>query len=274
MKQPIVIISYKSITLLEQCLSNLGNNREIIIVENSDEIEIKEKIEKKFKHCRVIINYKNFGYGKAANIGFKEIKTKYAFIIEPDIIINEDQLNQIENEISNCEEDFALATPLYNDLIDFNKNNEFDKDLSEKNLDINNTERKTKIDLIKGCSLIVNLDKFKDKYVFDENFFFFFEDIDLCKRVKIMNENIDELEEYPIQGGGGTDFDANWRFMKENEIQPERFIMFTDGYPWDSWGDENYCDTLFIVHGGGYGGRSPVAPFGTTVQYDRKPGEE
>ena len=37
--------------------------------------------------------------------------------------------------------------------------------------------------------------------------------------------------------------------------------MFTDGYPWDSWGDENYCDTLFIVHGGGYGGRSSVASF-------------
>ena len=214
MKLPIVIISYKSITLLEQCLSNLGNNREIIIVENSDEIEIKEKIEKKFKHCRVIINYKNFGYGKAANIGFKEIKTKYAFIIEPDIIINEDQLNQIENEISNCEEDFALATPLYNDLIDFNKNNEFDKDLSEKNLDINNTERKTKIDLIKGCSLIVNLDKFKDKYVFDENFFFFFEDIDLCKRVKIMNENIFVFNEIKIvhEGAKGVNPEINQNY--------------------------------------------------------------
>ena len=46
MKFPIVIISYKSIKLLEQCLSNLGNNREIIIVENSDEIEIKEKLKK------------------------------------------------------------------------------------------------------------------------------------------------------------------------------------------------------------------------------------
>ena len=80
--------------------------------------------------------------------------------------------------------------------------------------------------------------------------------------------------EYELAGGGGTDFECCWNYMKEEGIVPQKFVMFTDGYPWDSWGDENYCDTLFIVHGGGYGGRSPVAPFGTTVQYDRKPGDE
>lgn len=190
MKLPIVIISYKSITLLDQFLSNLSKDRDIFVIENSDQIELKEQIEKKFKNCKVIINNKNLGYGKAANIGFKEIKDKYAFVLEPDIKINENQLLEIENEVINCDEDFALATPLYKDLIDFNKNNEFDKDFSEINLDMNTNETKTKIDLIKGCSLIVNLEKFKDKYVFDENFFFFFEDIDLCKRVKIMKENI------------------------------------------------------------------------------------
>ena len=86
--------------------------------------------------------------------------------------------------------------------------------------------------------------------------------------------NMDEFLDYEPAGGGGTDFDCCFDYMKEQGIQPKKFVMFTDGYPWDSWGDENYCDTLFIVHGGGYGGRSPVAPFGTTVQYDRKPGDE
>jgi hypothetical protein len=45
--------------------------------------------------------------------------------------------------------------------------------------------------------------------------------------------------------------------------------MFTDGYPWGSWGDESYCDTLFIVHGDGYGNEPPVSPFGITVPYIR-----
>ena len=77
-------------------------------------------------------------------------------------------------------------------------------------------------------------------------------------------QNIDEFEDYAITGGGGTDFDANWKFMKENEIQPERFIMFTDGYPWDSWGDPDYCDTVFIIHGN----QDIKPPFGKYAYYD------
>ena len=75
----------------------------------------------------------------------------------------------------------------------------------------------------------------------------------------------DDLMEYEPQGGGGTEFMVNWEYMKENDIQPKKFIMFTDGYPWGSWGDEDYCDTLFIVKGN----ENAEAPFGTTVIYER-----
>jgi predicted metal-dependent peptidase len=81
--------------------------------------------------------------------------------------------------------------------------------------------------------------------------------------------NMEEFMEYEPGGGGGTDFECCFNWFKEEGIVPKKFVMFTDGYPWDSWGDENYCDTLFIVHGGGYGGNTPVAPFGITVPYDR-----
>lgn len=79
-------------------------------------------------------------------------------------------------------------------------------------------------------------------------------------------ENLDEIDEYDLQGGGGTTFECNWDFMQENDIQPERFIMMTDGYPCSGWGDENYCDTVFLIHGDT--GRRIVAPFGTTIYYD------
>jgi predicted metal-dependent peptidase len=62
-------------------------------------------------------------------------------------------------------------------------------------------------------------------------------------------DNGSDLSNYEVKGGGGTDFMANWEFMKESEIEPKKFVMFTDGYPCGSWGDENYCDTLFIIHG-------------------------
>ena len=87
-------------------------------------------------------------------------------------------------------------------------------------------------------------------------------------------ENADDLLDYQLVGGGGTDFAVNWEFMKEEGIEPKKFIMFTDGYPCGSWGDEDYCDTIFVVHGGGaWMGRKPSrdeipqAPFGVTVPY-------
>ena len=81
--------------------------------------------------------------------------------------------------------------------------------------------------------------------------------------------NADELLEYPFQGGGGTDFMCNWEHMKANDIQPKKFIMFTDGYPCSSWGDEYYCDTVFVIHNGGYGGGDgPVAPWGLSCNYE------
>ena len=54
--------------------------------------------------------------------------------------------------------------------------------------------------------------------------------------------------------------------MKENDIKPKKFIMFTDGYPWDSWGDPDYCDTVFIIHG--YHDKNFEAPFGVTTHYE------
>lgn len=75
-----------------------------------------------------------------------------------------------------------------------------------------------------------------------------------------------EITEYEIKGGGGTDFMANWHFMKDKEIEPDQFIVFTDGMPCGEWGDPDYCDTVFLINPV-YG--KPEAPFGQTVYYER-----
>lgn len=94
-----------------------------------------------------------------------------------------------------------------------------------------------------------------------------------CFDTKVYNEavftpdNLEEIDEYEVRGGGGTDFECNWRHMKDNEIMPERFIMLTDGYPCGGWGDENYVDTVFVVHSNPQ--RNIVAPFGMTCYYEK-----
>ena len=88
-------------------------------------------------------------------------------------------------------------------------------------------------------------------------------DTGIYNYAKFTGDTADEILSYRVEGGGGTDFDANFEFMKEEGIEPKKFIMFTDGYPCGSWGDEQYCDTLFIIHGN----ESIVAPFGQTAYY-------
>ena len=79
-----------------------------------------------------------------------------------------------------------------------------------------------------------------------------------------------DLTEYEIFGGGGTDFMANWRYMRENDIQPKKFLMFTDGYAWDSWGEDDYCDTVFVIHS--HHDKNLQAPFGVTAHYEEANG--
>lgn len=78
------------------------------------------------------------------------------------------------------------------------------------------------------------------------------------------SENLDTIDNYDPQGGGGTDFDAIFNYLKEIGNVPKRLIVFTDGYPCGSWGDPDYCDTTWIIHGD----PNPNPPFGTFALYD------
>lgn len=88
-------------------------------------------------------------------------------------------------------------------------------------------------------------------------------DTEVYNPVIFTQDNINDIENYEPQGGGGTTFEANWEYMKENDIEPKKFIMFTDGYPCGSWGDPDYADTLFVIHGS----TTIEAPFGVTTYY-------
>jgi predicted metal-dependent peptidase len=90
-------------------------------------------------------------------------------------------------------------------------------------------------------------------------------DTEIYNWKQITHDNSHELMDYEPQGGGGTDFMANWEFMKEQGIEPKKLIMFTDGYPCGDWGDPDYCDTIFIVKGN----TQAEAPFGQTVIYEK-----
>ena len=78
------------------------------------------------------------------------------------------------------------------------------------------------------------------------------------------SENLESVDQYELVGGGGTDFTCIFKFLKEQGRVPNRLIVFTDGYPFGSWGDSDYCDTTWIIHGD----PNPNPPFGTFALYD------
>jgi len=91
-------------------------------------------------------------------------------------------------------------------------------------------------------------------------------DTDVYNEQDFTADGGEDLLDYEIYGGGGTDFMVNWTYMHDNDIQPKKFIMFTDGYAWDSWGEEDYCDTVFVIHSNH--NKNIQAPFGITAHYE------
>ena len=91
-------------------------------------------------------------------------------------------------------------------------------------------------------------------------------DTDIYNPADFTSENMDTIDGYEPQGGGGTDFDAIFDYLKREGNVPKRLIVFTDGYPCGSWGDADYCDTTWIIHGD----PNPNPPFGQFALYDDK----
>ena len=74
-------------------------------------------------------------------------------------------------------------------------------------------------------------------------------DTDTYNPAQYDSDNLDDICDYEVAGGGGTDFTCIFDYLKREEIEPKRLVVFTDGYPFGSWGDENYADTVWILHG-------------------------
>tara|TARA_B110001454_G_scaffold214634_1_gene234737 strand:+ start:354 stop:1259 length:906 start_codon:yes stop_codon:yes gene_type:complete len=188
----VIILTYKtSEKILSNCIKSIHRSACIIIVENSNNINFKKKIKKKYPNIKVYLTGRNLGYGGGNNYGLKRVKSKYALICNPDLTFKKNFFKEIKNYLKS-KLNFYLIGISYRPgsvwetcgyLKEFNtKDSKFRSKISDKSI--------KEVDWIIGCSFLINLSKFKNKKFFDENFFLYFEEVDLCRRIRLKNGKI------------------------------------------------------------------------------------
>ena len=169
-----VIVTYKSETILHDCLGSLPKESQKIIVENSNNINLKKNLLSKYDNIEVIMMSKNIGMGAGNNIGLKACKTDYAFVLNPDVILNKKTLKNLIDGLQEVK-DFTLASPANDNP---NLPNFKTTSLNPENDNVLSVSR------IDGFSMLFNMKKFSNENFFDEKFFLYLENDDLCLRIK------------------------------------------------------------------------------------------
>ena len=193
----IVITSFKSEKKIRRCLNSIDDECSVINVENSNNSEHKRNIESEYKNVKCILSGSNLGYGKGNNIGLNEVKTKYALILNPDAELFPKTLEQFL-KVAEEKEDFAIIGP---GIVE-----------DKRNLIDGNTKQ---VKSVKGYAMFLNLGEFKNIGYFDENFFFFLEEIDLCMRVIKKNKKIYYCPDIPVFHEGGHSHDSSFNYEME-----------------------------------------------------------
>ena len=207
----IVRASFKSEKKIKDCLHSIDKQATVLVIENSNNLSFKENLEKEFSNVECVLAGANIGYGSANNIGLKKVKTKYALILNPDATLHSSAL---ENFIKATEKiyDFAIMAPYIQE----------EKDKFDKKNDLKNISP-VEVGNVKGFAMFLNISEFREVGFFDENFFFYFEEIDLCKRLINHGKKIYLIPEIKIDHGGGFSHDQsisvemelsrNWHWM-------------------------------------------------------------
>ncbi len=208
-----IIVSFKSEKIIDDCLKSLPKNSKIIVIENSNNFNLKKSLELKYDNIEVLISENN-GMGASNNLGILKSETKFAYVLNPDVKFKKDTF---ENLIAAAIKitDFAILTPINSDI----KFPNFK--ILKQNKNINDSI--ISVDSIDGFSMLINKEKFINQKFFDENIFLYLENDDLCRRVKKNGQKIFVIKNSIIDHKGSSsssikndpefEYLRNWHWM-------------------------------------------------------------
>ena len=111
----IVIVTFKSEEVINKCIRSIDKDIKITVVENSNNYEFKNELEKSYKNVSCVLSNENLGMGAGNNIGIKKAETDFVLILNPDVILESSTINELiiaSEKISN----FAIIAPISSDI--------------------------------------------------------------------------------------------------------------------------------------------------------------
>lgn len=206
----IIIVNYNVKEFLQNLIHSLekastGLTKEIFIIDNASDDGSIEFIREKFPQVNLIVNSKNLGFGKANNSGLKEAAGKYLLMINPDTIVAEDTLEKMigffesnkEVGLAGCKIlnpdgtlQLACRRSFPGPWVSFTKvtglSSIFPKSklFARYNLTYLDENQTYEVDAISGSFMMMKREVYEKVGGFDEQFFMYGEDLDLCYRIQ------------------------------------------------------------------------------------------
>ena len=229
----VVLTFHTPENIILDCLSSIDKNVKVLIVENSNSFAHKDKVLSKFDNVSILCTGKNLGYGGGNNYGIEEAKTDYILILNPDVICGKDFFNHLNDVIEKNKNFSVIGCQYLYDKV-FMPAGFFNKKSNKKfveNFKDDKIGELVEVDWVTGCSMLLNIRKFSNKKIFDENFFLYFEEFDLCKSLKDKGEKIYSSKKLKIHHlGFKSSFEDNSSFKKNINRMREWHWMWSSFY--------------------------------------------
>ena len=229
----VVLTFHTPENIILDCLSSIDKNVKVLIVENSNSFAHKDKVLSKFDNVSILCTGKNLGYGGGNNYGIEEAKTDYILILNPDVICGKDFFNHLNDVIEKNKNFSVIGCQYLYDKV-FMPAGFFNKKSNKKfveNFKDDKIGELVEVDWVTGCSMLLNIRKFSNKKIFDENFFLYFEEFDLCKSLKDKGEKVYSSKKLKIHHlGFKSSFEDNSSFKKNINRMREWHWMWSSFY--------------------------------------------
>lgn len=193
-KLSILIILYEeSFEIICKCLEQIKQFN-IIIIDNANDENLKDKINKNYKIYKYFLNKKNIGFSKAANQGILVCDTEYLLILGADCLITQQDIEKLllaKEKYKNC----FLTSPTFYDT---NGKHAYNGGPLFEDGDKNETLKNSGdvcVNAVLTTSVLFKVSDIKDIGMFDERFFLYFLDDDLCRRIKDINKSVIQVYE-------------------------------------------------------------------------------